>query len=165
MISISALPACFLRFACCLPACSLLFCLVPCCSQVLNARVYDVATETPLQKAVNMSNDLSNNVFFKVTTTKRRTPLFWWLAALVLGCAICLQDNLSILSSCLASAAAAIVGVHLPVVVLRRSSFVTKYLFPCAVPPAPITPPPPTQNREKTSSRCILSSCGGRTTR
>lgn len=35
-------------------------------SQVLNARVYDVAIDTPLQKAVNMSNDLNNNIFFKV---------------------------------------------------------------------------------------------------
>lgn len=34
--------------------------------QVLNARVYDVAIDTPLQKAVNMSNDLNNNIFFKV---------------------------------------------------------------------------------------------------
>ncbi|CAM9229391.1 unnamed protein product [Ectocarpus fasciculatus] len=34
-------------------------------NKVLNARVYDVAIDTPLQKAVNMSNDLNNNVFFK----------------------------------------------------------------------------------------------------
>ncbi|CAN0401622.1 unnamed protein product, partial [Hapterophycus canaliculatus] len=33
--------------------------------QVLNARIYDVAIDTPLQKAVNMSNDLNNNIFFK----------------------------------------------------------------------------------------------------
>lgn len=32
---------------------------------MLNARVYDVAIDTPLQKAVNMSNDLNNNVYFK----------------------------------------------------------------------------------------------------
>ncbi|CAN0126348.1 unnamed protein product [Pylaiella littoralis] len=34
-------------------------------NMVLNARVYDVAIDTPLQKAVNMSNDLNNNIFFK----------------------------------------------------------------------------------------------------
>ncbi|CBN74457.1 Threonine ammonia-lyase [Ectocarpus siliculosus] len=34
-------------------------------NKVLNARVYDVAIDTPLQKAVNMSNDLNNNIFFK----------------------------------------------------------------------------------------------------
>eukprot|EP00752_Nemacystus_decipiens_P004133 g3782.t1 len=34
-------------------------------NKVLNARVYDVAIDTPLQKAVNMSNDLNNNVYLK----------------------------------------------------------------------------------------------------
>ena len=34
---------------------------------MLNARVYDVAIDSPLQKAVNMSNDLDNEIFFKVT--------------------------------------------------------------------------------------------------
>ncbi|CAM9276467.1 unnamed protein product [Ascophyllum nodosum] len=34
-------------------------------NKVLNARVYDVAIDTPLQRAVNMSNDLGNNVFLK----------------------------------------------------------------------------------------------------
>lgn len=43
--------------------------------QVLNARIYDVAIDTPLQKAVNMSNDLSNNIFFKVGA--RRTCGFF----------------------------------------------------------------------------------------
>lgn len=39
--------------------------------QVLNARVYDVAIDTPLQKAVNMSNDLGNDVFLKVRMGKK----------------------------------------------------------------------------------------------
>lgn len=33
---------------------------------MLNARVYDVAIDSPLQKAVNMSNELENEIFFKV---------------------------------------------------------------------------------------------------
>lgn len=38
-------------------------------AQVLNARVYDVAIDSPLQKAVNMSNELDNEIFFKVSLT------------------------------------------------------------------------------------------------
>ncbi|CAN0242543.1 unnamed protein product, partial [Laminaria digitata] len=39
--------------------------------KVLNARVYDVAIDSPLQKAVNMSNDLDNEIFFKVTYSSK----------------------------------------------------------------------------------------------
>ena len=34
-------------------------------SSILNARVYDVVKETPLELAVNMSQELSNNIFLK----------------------------------------------------------------------------------------------------
>lgn len=34
--------------------------------QVLNARVYDVAIDSPLQEAVNMSHEFNNTVFLKV---------------------------------------------------------------------------------------------------
>jgi hypothetical protein len=35
-------------------------------NKVLNARVYDVAVETPLVEAVNLSNELQNTVLLKV---------------------------------------------------------------------------------------------------
>jgi hypothetical protein len=36
-------------------------------NKVLNARVYDVAVETPLQPAVNLSSTLQNTVLLKVS--------------------------------------------------------------------------------------------------
>ena len=42
--------------------------------QVLNARVYDVAIDSPLQEAVNMSREVNNHVLLKVST-KIRTYL------------------------------------------------------------------------------------------
>lgn len=35
--------------------------------QVLNARVYDVAIDSPLQEAVNMSREVNNHVLLKVS--------------------------------------------------------------------------------------------------
>lgn len=44
-------------------------------ARILNARVYEVATETPLQPARNMSRILKNNILFKVVGTQEPITL------------------------------------------------------------------------------------------
>ena len=46
-------------------------------ARILNARVYEVATETPLQPARNMSRILKNNILFKVVGTQDSIDSGW----------------------------------------------------------------------------------------